>query len=166
MDFPCGKRLAPSLKWLVPKLEQHGELRISKEVREKLLRISAPTVDRLLRSERRKMELKPRAKTKPGTFDVTNVASCWTETEAVSNRAQVWVFEALERIRKRLPFELLGIDFDNDSAFINAHLLRYCQENRITFTRTRSGRKNDNCFVEQKNYPVVRKVVGYMRYDT
>jgi hypothetical protein len=207
MDFPCGKRLAPCLKWLVPKLEHHGELEVSQEVRGKLVRISASTIDRLLRPERRGMELKPRAKTKPGTLlkhqipirtfsqwderrpgfveidlvshdggdtrgdfiqslDVTDVASCWTETEAVRNRAQVWVFEALERISKRLPFDLFGIDSDNDSAFINAHLLRYCQANNITFTRTRAYRKNDNCYVEQKNWTVVRKAVGYLRYDT
>ena len=63
-----------------------------------------------------------------------------------------------------MPF--LGIDSDNGSEFINAHLLRYCERERITFTRTRSYRKNDNCFVEQKNYSVVRKAVGYFRYDT
>jgi len=78
----------------------------------------------------------------------------------------VWVFEAITGIEKRLPFRVLGIDSDNDSAFINNHLLRYCNENQITFTRTRAHRKNDNCFVEQKNYSVVRKAVGYLRYDT
>ncbi len=52
------------------------------------------------------------------------------------------------------------------SEFINNHLLRYCSENRITFTRARPYRKNDNCFVEQKNYSVVRRAVGYRRHDT
>lgn len=172
-----------------------------------MVSICALTIDKLLRSEKSKMELKPRTKTKPATvlkhqipirtfsqgddrppgfveidlvshdggdtrgdfvqsLDVNDVASCWTETEAVRNRAQLGVFEALERIRKRLPFDLFGIDSDNDSAFINAHLLRYCQANNITFTRTRAYRKNDNCYVEQKNWTVVRKAVGYLRYDT
>lgn len=100
------------------------------------------------------------------TLDLTDVASGWTETRAIRNKAQVWVVEELKLIEKRLPFELLGIDSDNGSEFINAHLLRYCQERKLTFTRARSYRKNDNCFVEQKNYSVVRRAVGYARYDT
>jgi hypothetical protein len=72
----------------------------------------------------------------------------------------------LEQIRQRLPFALEGIDSDNDSAFINAHLLAYCQQHTITFTRNRAYKKNDNCFVEQKNWTAVRKAVGYVRYDT
>jgi hypothetical protein len=100
------------------------------------------------------------------TLDLTDVCTGWTETEAVRNRAQKWVFEALMNIEGRLPFKLLGLDSDNDSAFINDHLLRYCNERQITFTRARAYRKNDNCFVEQKNYSVVRRNVGYLRYDT
>lgn len=100
------------------------------------------------------------------TLDLTDVASGWTETRAIRNKAQVWVVEELKLIENRLPFELLGIDSDNGSEFINAHLLRYCQERKLTFTRARSYRKNDNCFVEQKNYSVVRRAVGYARYDT
>ena len=100
------------------------------------------------------------------TLDVTDVASTWTETEAVINKAQVWVFDALKSIRTHLPFPLLGIDSDNGSEFINHHLLRYCLQEEITFTRGRSGKKNDGCFVEQKNYSVVRRAVGYARYDS
>lgn len=100
------------------------------------------------------------------TLDLTDVCTTWTETEAVKNKAQVWVFDALKDIRKRLPFDLLGIDSDSGAEFINHHLYRYCQEEGITFTRSRSYRKNDNCFVEQKNYSVVRRAVGYLRYDT
>ena len=65
-----------------------------------------------------------------------------------------------------MPFPLLGIDSNNDAAFINAHLIRYCQENKLTFTRSRPYKKNDNCYVEQKNYSVARRLVGYLRYDT
>lgn len=100
------------------------------------------------------------------TLDVTDVASGWTESQAVINKAQVWVFTALTEIRARLPFPLLGIDSDNGSEFINAHLLRYCQQEKITFTRGRAGKKNDGCFIEQKNYSVVRRAVGYARYDS
>ena len=100
------------------------------------------------------------------TLDVTDVATGWTETRAVKNKARVWVFNALEKITKHLPFEVLGIDSDNGTEFINHHLLNYCEENGITFTRSRPYRENDNCFIEQKNWTVVRKTVGYRRYDT
>ena len=100
------------------------------------------------------------------TLDVTDVASAWTESAAVINKAQVWVFEALKDIRARLPFPLRGIDSDNGSEFINNQLLRYCQQEKITFTRGRAWKKNDGCFVEQKNYSVVRRAVGYARYDS
>jgi len=86
--------------------------------------------------------------------------------EAIRNRAQKWAFEAITNIGARIPFRLLGLDSDNDSAFIKSHLQRYCEENHITFTRSRPYRKNDNCFVEQKNYSIVRRAVGYLRYDT
>lgn len=99
------------------------------------------------------------------TLDVTDVASGWTETQAVINKAQVWVFAALQLIRARLPFALRGIDSDNGSEFINHHLLRYAVQEQITFTRGRAWKKNDGCFVEQKNYSVVRRAVGYARYE-
>lgn len=100
------------------------------------------------------------------TLDVTDVATGWTETQAVKNKAQIWVFNALKDISTRLPFRLLGIDSDNGGEFINAPLLRYCQAEKITFTRGRAYRKNDNCYVEQKNYSVVRRAVGYYRYES
>ena len=65
-----------------------------------------------------------------------------------------------------MPFELLGFDADNGSEFINDQLRRYCEQEKISLTRSRPYRKNDNCFVEQKNYSVVRRHVGYGRYDT
>jgi len=61
---------------------------------------------------------------------------------------------------------MLGIDSDNGAEFINAQLIRYCKEHEITFTRSRPYRKNDSCFVEQKNWSVIRRAVGYGRYDT
>jgi hypothetical protein len=100
------------------------------------------------------------------TLDVTDICTTWTETEAVRNKAQVWVFNALKDIRQRMPFPLLGIDSDGGGEFINDQLFRYCQQEKITFTRARSYRKNDSCFVEQKNYSIVRRAAGYLRYDT
>jgi hypothetical protein len=100
------------------------------------------------------------------SLNVTDIATCWTEPRPVKNKAQRHVFEALKDIRSALPFPLLGIDSDNGSEFINNELLRYCDGEKITFTRSRPYRKNDNCFVEQKNYSVVRRTVAYYRYDT
>jgi hypothetical protein len=100
------------------------------------------------------------------TLNMTDVASGWTEMQAVPNKAQSHVFAAIQTIRARLPFSLLGIDSDNGGEFINDQLWRYCTREQLTFTRSRSGRKNDNAYVEQKNWSVVRRLVGYGRYDT
>ncbi len=100
------------------------------------------------------------------TLDFTDIKTTWTECAAVRNKAQQYVFEALKRVRARLPFPLRGIDSDNGSEFINGQLLRYAQREHLTFTRTRPGRKNDNAHVEQKNWSVVRRFVGDLRYDT
>ena len=100
------------------------------------------------------------------TLTLCDVATGWSEPEPVKNKAQIHVFAALKELRTRLPFPLLGVDSDNGSEFINNELLRYCEDQHITFTRSRPYRKNDNCFVEQKNYSLVRHAVGYYRYDT
>lgn len=99
------------------------------------------------------------------TLDVTDIYSGWTETEAVINKAQRHVFAALLNIESRQPFPYLGIDSDNGSEFINNHLYRYCKENGVCFTRSRPFQKNDNCHVEQKNWNVVRRNIGYARYE-
>jgi hypothetical protein len=207
LNYLCGKRLVAIMPELIAKLQQFGELRLTPLTKQKLLRISAASIDRLLQPERRKQQLRRRSHTKPGTLlkhqipirtfaewdeaqprfaeidlvahdgdlalgdycqtlDLTDICTGWTETEAVPNKAQVWVFEAIQTIRARLPFPLLGLDSDNGSEFVNKELLRYCQKERLTFTRTRPYRKNDNCYVEQKNYSVVRQTVGYQRFDT
>ena len=100
------------------------------------------------------------------TLDVTDVCTGWTEIHAVPTKAQKHVFAAVEHIRQDLQFALLGIDSHNDSEFINDELMRYCDREHLTFTRGRAGRKNDNPYVEQKNWSVIRRLVGYGRYDT
>ncbi len=100
------------------------------------------------------------------TLTVTDIATGWTENRSVPNKAQKWVVEALAEIAAVMPFPILGIDSDNGSEFINWHLLSWCQERKITFTRSRSGNSNDGAHVEQKNWAVVRTVVAYHRYDT
>jgi hypothetical protein len=84
------------------------------------------------------------------TLDLTDVATTWTKTIAVRNKAQTRVFEALQKVRQNLPFPLLGLDSDNGSEFIKDELLRYCKQEQISFTRSHPYRKNDNCFVEQR----------------
>jgi hypothetical protein len=206
-DCMCGKRLAVVLRTSVELLIELGELKVSSAVRQKLSRISPATIDRLLAGEKRKLSLKGRSLTKPGTLlkhqipirtfsqwdddrpgfleidmvgheggnphgdfaltlDATDVATGWTEMRAVPNKARRWVLEALRLIRSRLPFPVRGIDSDNGSEFINDHLFSYCRDEQITFTRSRPYRKNDTCYIEQKNWTVVRKSVGYRRYDT
>ncbi len=100
------------------------------------------------------------------TLTVTDIATGWTANRSVKNKAAVWVFEALQYLTSRFPFPVLGIDSDNGSEFINAHLLAYCTEHKITFTRSRPGNKNDGAHVEQKNWTHVRELVGYLRFDS
>lgn len=100
------------------------------------------------------------------TLCFTDIKTCWTECAATRNKAQKHVFAALRIVRSRLPFPLLGIDSDNGSEFINDEMRRYCEQEQLTFTRSRPKRKNDNCYVEQKNWSVVRRFVGDLRYDT
>jgi len=100
------------------------------------------------------------------TLTVTDIATGWTENRSVPNKARKWVLAALDDIAKIMPFPILGVDSDCGSEFINYHLLAWCEQRQITFTRSRSGNKNDGCYVEQKNWAVVRTVVGYHRYDT
>lgn len=207
MDYICGKRLAPVLGEMVERLLRHNELRCDVASRQKLGRMSAATIDRLLRPERQKYQLKGRSHTRPGTLlkhqipmrtftewdeqqpgfleidlvghdggvidahhaftlNAVDIASGWNSSTALKNKAQVWTLEGVQKIRAKLPFPLLGIDSDNGSEFINESLYNYCREQKITFTRSRPYRKNDSCFVEQKNYSVVRRAVGYQRFDT
>jgi hypothetical protein len=100
------------------------------------------------------------------TLLFTDVHTGWTECIAVRNKARIHVFEAIKQARQRLPFPLLGLDSDNGSEFINDQLYRYCNQERITFTRGRAGRKNDNAHVEQRNWSIVHQTVGYHRYHT
>jgi len=100
------------------------------------------------------------------TLTATDIATGWTINRSVKNKAAIWVFEALEHATALFPFPILGVDSDNGSEFINYHLFNYCEQNKITFTRSRSGNSNDGSYVEQKNWTHVRQMVGYLRYDT
>jgi hypothetical protein len=205
-DQICSKRLHPFLPEMVEVLERQGELVLSPETKQSLLKMSRATIDRCLRPERHR----PRrglSTTKPGTLlkqaipirtftewddarpgfvEIDLVAHCgdsthgeyintltavdvttgWTECLPLANRSQRQVSAAILLLRQRLPFPLLGIDSDNDSAFINDNLYRYCEKEEITFTRSRPYKKNDQAHVEQKNWSVVRRLIGYDRYES
>ena len=204
---PAGKRLAPMLGVVVPKLRQDGDLCCTEEQAALLVTMSAASIDRHLAPRRAALGNRGRSHTKPGsllksqipirtwaewddarpgfveidlvgheggnstgefcfTLTVTDIATGWTINRSVKNKAAIWVFEAITSVCAQFPFPILGIDSDNGSEFINFHLFNYCKENRITFTRSRSGNKNDGAHVEQKNWTHVRELVGYLRFDT
>ena len=207
LGYPCGKLLSPMIGCMIDSLAKDPEFGITDTVRDRLLCISAATIDRHLKAERKKLELSGRSLTKAGemlknqipirtfyswderkpgycetdtvshcgsssagefcqSLTYTDVYSGWTEVRALRNKANRWVKMETIEIRETLPFALLGIDSDNGGEFINQQLYGWCKQNNIEFTRGRPYRKNDNCFVEQKNGDVVRKTVGYFRYDT
>lgn len=100
------------------------------------------------------------------TLNMTHIATGWTVCTAFMGKSESHCVAAIEAIRPTLPFPLLGIDSDNGSEFINGNLMRYCERNGITFTRSRPYKKNDQAHIEQKNWDVVRKMIGYGRFDT
>ena len=100
------------------------------------------------------------------SLSALEIGSAWWEGEAVMGRAQERIFKAIKQIRSRTPFSWRGIDSDNDNAFINDQLYRYTQSEGLGFTRSRPYHKNDNAYIEQKNFTHVRRPLGYLRYDT
>jgi transposase InsO family protein len=100
------------------------------------------------------------------TLTMTDVATGWTVNRSVPNKAAAHVLGAIDHARGQFPFPILGIDSDNGSEFLNADLFEYCTTNKLTFTRSRPGNKNDGAHVEQKNWTHVRELVGYLRFDT
>jgi len=100
------------------------------------------------------------------SLNVTDIHSTWVESRAVMGKGQIGVLNAMQEIEQALPFKLLGIDSDNGSEFINYHLKTFCDKNKIQFTRGRPYKKDDNAHIEQKNYTHVRKIFGYVRYDS
>ena len=203
----CGKRLKVFILLIESFIRFNQEFAFADDTWVKLKKISAATIDRVLKPERTKYKIKGRSHTKPGTLlkheipirtfadwdnkqpgfleidlvgheggnasgdfcytlTATDIATEWTEVRCIRNKAQIWTVDALKHIAKVLPFPILGIDSDNGSGFINAHLKRHCEKNHITFTRSRPYRKNDGCYVEQKNDIIVRRTAGYRRYDT
>jgi hypothetical protein len=96
---------------------------------------------------------------------LTDIASGWTEAAPLLVREQSLITETVEEIRAKLPFRMLGLDVDNDSAFINETVVNYCKDQNIELTRSRAYKKNDQAWIEQKNGAVIRRLVGYGRLE-
>lgn len=206
-DFACGQRLKPAIETELERLRQFGELHISDETAKQLKSISSATIDRRLKTPRKKIG--PHASfstTRPGsllknkipirltdwdttkvgycetdlvahcgdnvfgqylhTVSLTEIATGWWEGEAIMGKGERVTFAALKDIRARCPFNWRGLDSDNGGEFINKTLWKYCDEEKIEFTRSRENKKNDNAYVEQKNWTHVRKLLGRLRHDS
>ncbi len=96
---------------------------------------------------------------------VTDISSTWTEFFPLLRKSEGDVINALLVAKRLLPFPLLGLDTDNGSEFINYGLLAFCKNHEITFTRSRAYKKNDQAHVEEKNGSIIRRIVGYDRYE-
>lgn len=98
------------------------------------------------------------------TLVLTDVSSGWTETIPLVARQQDLVVEALKVADGQMPFPLLGLDTDNDGAFMNETVFAHCREHKIKLTRSREYRSNDQAWIEQKNSSIVRRLIGYGRF--
>jgi hypothetical protein len=205
-DRVCGKRLKVMIPTLLPALEQHGRLRLGQADRDRVLAISAATIDRLLvdvkiaasGGRRRRAGFYSAIRREvpirtfndwnsplPGfcevdmvahggtsvagsfiqTLTMVDVATGWTECLPLLTREGSLVVEAINRAQSLFRWLLRGVDFDNDSAFMNDVVVPWCREQKLEVTRSRAYKKNDQAFVEQKNGAVVRRLMGYGRFD-
>ena len=205
-DRVCGKRLVAMIPALLPALERHGRVQPTSEERERLLSVSAATIDRMLvdvkiaaaGGRRRRVGFYSAIRREvpirtfndwgdppPGfceidmvalggssvagsfiqTLTMVDIATGWTECLPLVTRDGSLVVEAMTRAQSLFPWLIRGADFDNDSAFMNDVVVPWCREQKIEVTRSRAYKKNDQAFVEQKNGAVVRRLVGYGRFD-
>jgi len=100
------------------------------------------------------------------SLDMVEISAGWSEQYAVMGKGEAGVTRAIDEIKNDLPYDLLGLDSDGGSEFVNWHMVRYCELNELFFTRSRPDRKNDNAYVEQKNNTHIRQRLGYGRFDT
>src|SRR6478672_3242216 len=205
-DRVCGKRLKVMIPTLLPALEQHGRLQLGQADRDRVLAISAATIDRLLidvkvaasGGRRRRAGFYSAIRREvpirtfndwnsppPGfcevdmvahggtsvagsfiqTLTMVDIATGWTECLPLVTREGSLVVEAMKHAQSLFPWLLRGVDFDNDSAFMNDVVVPWCREQKLEVTRSRAYKKNDQAFVEQKNGAVVRRLMGYGRFD-
>lgn len=207
--FISSKHLVYFIRLNKELIFSHKQLQkyLTEQMRDKILKISAATIDRMLRKHREKWRLKNRYKgnpfssnlkrsiqveswfdkeKEPGyieidlvhhsgqmgegqfiyTMTATDIATGWTQLIPLRNKAMVWTMNALKEIVKEMPVKVKKIHSDNGSEFINSFVKRFCEENKIEFTRSRPYKKNDACYVESKNWSMVSPYTGWNRYDT
>src|SRR6202008_3556422 len=205
-DRVCGKRLKVMIPILLPALEQHGRLQLGQPDRDRVLAISAATIDRLLGDvkvaasggRRRRAGFYSAIRREvpirtfndwdsppPGfcevdmvahggtsvagsfiqTLTMVDIATGWTECLPLLTRDGSLVVEAMKHVQSLFPWLLRGVDFDNDSAFMNDVVVAWCHEQKLEVTRSRAYKKNDQAFVEQKNGAIVRRLMGYGRFE-
>jgi len=204
-DRVCGKRLKALVPMLIDAMERHGHLELDPIVKDKVLAVSAATIDRMLAGTRLQIDGQRKRRKgigaairrsipvrtfadwgdpPPGFFEIdmvehyngpktdgdylhtlvlTDIASGWTECIAMRHRSQALVIEGLATAAEDLLFPMLGVDSDNDSAFMTQDVFDYCVAHRLVQTRSRAYKKNDQAWVEQKNGAIVRRLVGYGR---
>lgn len=171
----CGKRLRAFLPQLIPSMEKHGHISLNPELRVQLMKISASSIDRLLKEahstagkkcsrvfNRVSKSIPVRMFTEherhsPGVMEM--------DLAALPARNAELIIRAVDKVQKSLPFLLLGLDVDNGAEFINQAVFEYCSARCIALTRSRPYRKNDQAWIGQKNGSVVRKLAGYGRLD-
>jgi hypothetical protein len=100
------------------------------------------------------------------TLNMTDIATCWTLPMALPRKGALEVIHALEQATNTIPFPILGLDFDNGTEFLNEFLIEWCEQNNVTYTRSRAYKKNDQAWIEEKNRSVVRRNVGRDRYES
>jgi hypothetical protein len=206
-NYQCGKLFAPFLHANIGHIAKDPKFKFGDEVISKLKKISAATIDRLLRKNKAALKIKGTGGTKQAanhikklipvlshfecveqanglwqidlvqhdggnpsgefcyTLTITEVKNAWTVHYALKNKAFQWVYNALDDACSLLPLPVRILHSDNGSEFVNNSLAAWCGQKGIIQTRSRGGKKNDNCFVEQKNGSSVRKIVGYARYS-
>ncbi|MEO7910056.1 MAG: transposase family protein [Roseiflexaceae bacterium] len=204
-DRICGKRLKVMIPILIDAMERHGHLDLDQNVKDKVLTVSAATIDRMLAGTRLQIDGQRKRRKgvgaairrsipvrtfadwgdpPPGFFEMdmvehyngpkidgdyvhslvlTDIASGWTECFAMRHRSQALVIDGMDKIASDLPFPMLGVDSDNDSAFMTQDVFDYCKAHQLEQTRSRAYKKNDQAWVEQKNGAIVRRLVGYGR---
>jgi len=99
------------------------------------------------------------------TLVLTDIATGWTECIPVLLRESGLVIDAIMKAQELFPFALRGVDFDNDTVFMNDLVVNWCRAQGIEVTRSRAYKKNDQAWVEQKNGAIVRRIVGYGRFE-
>src|SRR5215468_5065828 len=205
-DRVCGKRLKVMIPTLLPALERHDRLKLDTADRDRVLAISAASIDRQLGEvklaasggKRRRAGFSSAIRREvpirtfndwndppPGfcevdmvahggtsvagsfiqTLTMVDVATGWTECMPLVTRESGLVVRAMERAQNLFPWLIRGADFDNDSAFMNDVVVPWCRTQKIEVTRSRAYKKNDQAFVDQKNGAVVRRLIGYGRFD-